>query len=134
MFKQLSIFAENKRGAMNALTSILKENQININALVTNDSAEFGIIRMIVDDPDKAMSALVDKGYLCRLDRVTAVEMEDTCGSLDALLGVISDAHLNLDYIYVTFDRASATPVAILKSVEGDELTSFLKGRGYKIL
>lgn len=134
MFKQLSIFAENKRGAMNALTTILKENQININALVTNDSAEFGIVRMIVDEPDKAYEALTGKGYLCRLDRVTAVEMEDVCGSLDALLGVINDAHLNLDYIYVTYDRNSAAPIAILRSTEGDEMASFLKGKGYKIL
>ena len=99
MYKQLSIFAENKRGAMNALTKILKDNDVNISALVTNDSAEFGIVRMIVDNPDKAYKALSDLGYLCRLDSVAAVEMEDTCGSLDQLLSDITSAYLNLDYI-----------------------------------
>lgn len=134
MLKQLSIFAENKRGAMNALTKILKDNDINITTLVTNDSAEFGIVRMIVDDPQKACQAMTDAGYLCRLDSVTGIEMQDTPGSLDGLLGAIADAYLNLDYIYISFDRTSATPVAILKSSEGDELESCLKGKGYKVL
>lgn len=134
MLKQLSIFAENKRGAMNALTRVLKENEINITTLVTNDSAEFGIVRMIVDDPQKAHKAMIDAGYLCRLDSVTGVEMKDEFGSLNSLLDAISSAYLNLDYIYISFDRNTAAPVAILKSTDGDELDSFLKGKGYKIL
>lgn len=134
MFRQLSIFAENKRGAMNALTTILKENEININTLVTNDSAEFGIVRMIVDDPEKAFKAMTDKGYLCRIDSVVAVEMEDTFGSLDKLLTEITVAYLNLDYIYISFNRDTKAPVAILKSTDGDELESFLVGKGYTVI
>ncbi|MCQ2528692.1 MAG: amino acid-binding protein [Saccharofermentans sp.] len=134
MLKQLSIFAENKRGAMNAITSILKENEINITTLVTNDSAEFGIVRMVVDDPTKAFDAMKKNGYLCRIDSVAAVEMQDTFGSLDALLGCITDAYLNLDYLYISFNRETLAPVAILKSTDGDELESFLKGKGYTLL
>ncbi len=134
MLKQLSIFAENKRGAMNAITKILKDNEINITTLVTNDSAEFGIVRMIVDNPDKACDAVKNAGYLCRLDSVTAVEMKDTFGSLNSLLDDITNAYLNLDFIYISFDRETATPVAIMRSTDGDELDSFLKGKGYRIL
>lgn len=134
MLRQLSIFAENKRGAMNALTEILKNKEINITTLVTNDSAEFGIVRMIVDDPETACAAMTEKGYLCRLDYVAAVEMKDTFGSLNDLLTDITNAYLNLDYIYISFNRDNKAPVAILRSTDGDELESFLKGKGYIVL
>ena len=67
MIRQLSIFAENRRGAMNAITKVLTEKQINMNTLVTNDSAEFGIIRMLVSDTDKAFNSLKEAGYLCHI-------------------------------------------------------------------
>ena len=134
MFKQLSIFAENKRGAMGALTSIIRENGINISTLVTNDSAEFGIVRMVVDDADKAYKAISEKGYLCRLDSVCAVEMEDKVGYLDNLLSDIANGYLNLDYIYISYNRETNAPIAILKSSDGDEIESFLKGKGYTII
>ncbi len=134
MYKQLSIFAENKRGAMNALTRILKDNEINISALVTNDSAEYGIVRMIVDNPEKAQKALSELGYLCRLDSVAAVEMEDQCGCLDGLLTDITNAYISLDYLYFSFNRDTKAPVAILRSSEGEELESFLRGKGYNVI
>ena len=90
MAKQLSIFAENKRGAMNALTRILKDNEINISALVTNDSAEYGIVRLIVDKADTAIDVLKQAGYQCHLDKVIAIVMEDTPGYLDGITGEYS--------------------------------------------
>ena len=72
MIRQLSIFAENKRGAMNRITEVLTGAQINMNTLVTNDSAEFGIIRMLVSDTEKAFDSLTEKGYLCHCDYVAA--------------------------------------------------------------
>jgi hypothetical protein len=89
MIRQLSIFAENRRGAMNAITKVLTEKQINMNTLVTNDSAEFGIIRMLVSDTDKAFSSLKEAGYLCHSDTVAAAEIGDECGSLNALLEIL---------------------------------------------
>ena len=70
MLKQLSIFAENVKGAMHKMTQILQENDINILGSVTNDSAEYGIVRMVVSDPDKAGKALTEAGFLCKLTDV----------------------------------------------------------------
>ena len=66
MLKQLSIYAENKKGALQVMTNALYEAGINIWGSVTNDGAEYGINRMVVSDPDKAKEVLTDKGYLCR--------------------------------------------------------------------
>ena len=134
MIRQLSIFAENKRGAMNRITEVLAEAQINMNTLVTNDSAEFGIIRMLVSDTEKALERLKEEGYLCHSDYVAAAEIGDECGSLNGLLNVISDGNINLDYLYVTYNTLSRLPVAILKAADLMEVEGFLQARGYTTL
>ena len=134
MIRQLSIFAENRRGAMNAITKVLTETQINMNTLVTNDSAEFGIIRMLVSDTDKAFSSLKEAGYLCHCDTVAAAEIGDECGSLNALLEILDRGNINLDYLYVTYSGLGRKPVAILRSVDIMEVEEFLKAKGYHML
>ena len=74
MLKQLSIYAENKKGVMQNITGILKNEDINILGSVTNDSAEYGIVRMVVSEPDKAMEALIAAGYLSALSPSETVE------------------------------------------------------------
>ena len=134
MIRQLSIFAENKRGAMNRITEVLLKAQINMNTLVTNDSAEFGIIRMLVSDTDKAFSCLKKEGYLCHCDAVAAAEIGDECGSLNALLEILNRGNINLDYLYVTYSGLSRKPVAILRAADIYEVEAFLQGKGYTML
>ena len=134
MIRQLSIFAENKRGAMYRITEVLARNGINMNTLVTNDSAEFGIIRMLVSDTEQAAACLKEAGYLCHSDLVAAAEISDECGSLNALLEVLDRGNINLDYLYVTYNTLSRLPVAILRAADLMEVEEFLRGRGYNIL
>ncbi len=134
MIQQLSIFAENKRGAINRITQVLCDAQINMNALVTNDSAEFGIVRMVVSEPDRAMACLTERGYLCRCDRAAAAEIGDEPGSLNALLSDLNDGYINLDYLYVTSYGAERRPVAILRCADIMEVEAFLKAKGYVML
>ena len=134
MIRQLSIFAENRKGAMNRITQILFDARINMNTLITNDSAEFGIIRMLVSDTDRAAQVLQEAGYMCHTDYVAAAEIGDECGSLNSLLSVINDGNINLDYIYVTYNTLSRLPVAILKTTDLMEVEEFLRGRGYGML
>ncbi len=134
MIRQLSIFAENKRGAMHRITQALTEAKINMNTLVTNDSAEFGIIRMLVSDTDKAFACLSEQGYLCHSDYVAAAEIGDECGSLNALLSILDKGNINLDYLYVTYSGLSRKPVAILRAVDIMEVEEFLQAKGYAML
>ena len=134
MIRQLSIFAENKKGAMNRITQILFDHGVNMNTLITNDSAEFGIIRMLVSDTDAAAKGLQEAGYMCHSDYVAAAEIGDECGSLNSLLGVISDGNVNLDYIYVTYNTLSRLPVVILRATDLMEVEEFLRGKHYNML
>lgn len=132
MTKQLSLFTENKRGALKKITNTLKTADININTMLSNDSAEYGIIRMIVDRPEDALKALTDDGYMCRLDDVIAVNMPDDPGSLHIILNALDEGRINIDYLYISYDRKAATPIVILKTSE-PETRTFLEGRGFTI-
>ena len=134
MIQQLSIFAENHRGAMKRITQVLADNGINMNTLVTNDSAEYGIIRMIVYEPEKARSAFAEAGYLCRLDKVIAVIMSDEYGSLNRLLGDMQSSNIDINYIYISYDRDTAAPIAIIHAEGADEVEECLRSRGYQCL
>ena len=134
MIRQLSIFAENKKGAMHRVTQALADANINMNTLVTNDSAEFGIIRMLVNDTDAALKCMQTAGYLCHVDTVVAAEIGDECGSLNRLLETLSRGNVNLDYLYVTYSGLSKHPVAILRTQDIMEVEAFLQARGYAML
>ena len=134
MIKQISIFAENTKGAMRNITKVLAEHDINLIALVTNDSAEFGIVRMLVSDSEKAFDALKEAGYMVHTDTVVAAEIGDAPGSLDRLLQEVTDSNINVDYLYMSYDRNAATPIAVMKVDSSYEVAECLSSRGYTIL
>jgi len=134
MITQLAIFAENTKGTMRDLTGILADAGINLYGMVTNDSAEFGIVRMLTSDSDKAKEVLKDAGYLVHSDRVLAVNISDECGGLNSLLKVLTDANINIDYIYLSWNRKNASPIAIFSCTEAATVEEFLRSRGYETL
>lgn len=133
MLKQVSIFAENKKGTFQTITGILQKENINILGSVTNDSAEYGIVRMIVSDTEKALKALTAKGYLCRSNDILGVEMEDKIGSLNNLLISLSEGNISVDYIYLCFNRDTGKPVLILHTDEIFEVEEYLTSKGFSV-
>lgn len=134
MLRQLSIFAQNKKGTMQHITGILKDEEINIWGSVTNDSAEYGIIRMVVSDAEKAKQALEQAGYLCKLTDVIGVEVEDKVGNLNALLQALSESNINVNYIYLSFNRDSGLPVMILHTEDISSVESCIAGKGFRVV
>ena len=134
MLKQLSIYAENKKGVMQNITGILKDEDINILVSVTNDSADYGIVRMVVSEPDKAMEALIAAGYLCHVIEVIGVEVEDKTGNLNDLLLTLKDSNVSVDYLYLSFNRDSGKPIMVFHTEDIMEVRSCLKSRGYTVL
>lgn len=134
MIRQIAIFAENTKGAVQKITGLLAKNAININGFVTNDSAEYGIIRMVVSDAAQAQGVLQRAGYLCRIDNVTGVEINDAPGGLNKLLSAVSDSNVNIDYLYISFNRENFHPFAVFHTQSILELEQFLKGRGFSVM
>ncbi len=135
MLRQVSVYAENTKGMMQKVTGILLKNDINILGSVTNDSAEYGIIRMIVSDPEKAERALKEEGFLCKLIDVLGVEVEDEVGNLNRLLEAVSSSNVNVNYIYLSFNRDSGKPIMVMQVEEdGMEVEEGLIGKGFSVL
>ncbi len=133
MLKQVSIFVENKKGTFQSITSILQEENINILGSVTNDSAEFGIIRMIVSDTEKAIQAIRQMGYLCKATDIIGVEMTDEVGSLNHLLLELTKGNISVDYTYLCFNRDTGKPVIILHAEDIFEVENHLESKGFVV-
>ena len=134
MLRQLSIYAENKKGTMQSITQILADENINIWGSCTNDGAEYGINRMVVSDPEKAMDALERAGYLCRLTSVIGVELADEVGNLNRLLKELAESNININYIYLSFNRDSGLPVLIFQTEDVPEVESCIKNKGFSVV
>ncbi|MDD6155149.1 MAG: amino acid-binding protein [Eubacteriales bacterium] len=134
MIKQISIFTANNKGAMKKITTLMKDNDINITALVTNDSAEFGIVRMIVEKPELAYKTLNDAGYMTRMSTVYGARISDQCGGLDALLRALLDCNINVDYVYISYDRLARSVIAVFDAEGGNELEDALEARGFEMM
>lgn len=133
MLNQVSLFTENNPGGLSKITSILAKADINIYTMLASDSAEFGIVRLIVNRPSVAFDALKAEGYQCRLDKVIGIKMTDTPGCLDGILKAVREANIDISYLYISYDRDTARPVVVMKTSE-PETATFLLGKGYELV
>ena len=98
--KQLAVFIENKSGRVSEVTDLLGRGGINIRGFSVADTADYGILRLVVDDPDRACGLLRDAGFTVREDSVICLLLEDKPGGLARVLKVVSDAGVNIEYVY----------------------------------
>ncbi len=133
MLKQLSIFVENEIGSLRNVTTVLKNNGINIRAIATFDSPEFGILRIIVDKPELARDILVENGFVLKITNVIAVNLEDQPGELDKVLEVIENAGLNLNYIYSFVIREENSPLLVMHIDDLEIAKQILTENGVKM-
>ncbi len=123
--KQLSIFLENRKGRLLEVTNALKEAAINIRALALAESAEFGILRLVVNNPEKAKSVLSSSGFTLKEQEVFAVDVPDEPGSFYQVVKILTEKDINIDYTYA-FVGGADKAVLIFK-VPSDMLEEALK-------
>ena len=100
MIRQISVFVENQPGSMMNVTSVLTEEHVNIRAISTFDTPEFGIMRLVVDDPVRAKESLTKRGFVTRVSEVIGAELQDEKGNLNQMLKILADGQINVNYIY----------------------------------
>jgi len=113
--KQISVFLDNTTGRLSEVTKTLAAAQINLRAISIADTADFGILRLIVDKSDKAVDALNAAGFTTRQNDVFAVEIEDTPGSLAKLMELFQKSQVNIDYLYASLEGQVGKAVVIFK-------------------
>ena len=134
MIKQVSIYTANTKGAMRKITKLFKDNDINLIALVTNDSAEYGTVRLLASDPEKALAALQEAGYMARITKVLGVRIDDHCGGLDHLLEALLASNIDVDYIYISYDRSAKSVIAVFDCDAKFEVEEALKSKGFETM
>jgi hypothetical protein len=113
--EQISVFLENKSGRLSEVTGILAETGINIRALALADTSDFGVLRLIVDDKEKAIAALKDNGFTVGKTQVVAVEVEDRPGGLHRILEILKRNDLNVEYMYAYVRHTAKNAVMIFR-------------------
>ena len=111
--KQISVFLENRKGRLWKALSTLRDADINIRALSIADTSEFGILRMIVPDPDKAKKALEENTFVVKTNEVIGVEMPDEPGGLDGILEILTNADINVEYLYAFVEKKSDQAIVV---------------------
>ncbi len=132
--EQLAVFLENKSGRLAEITSIMAEKKINIRALSVADTADFGILRLIVDDVNSARDALKSHGFTVSIANVLAVEVPDKVGGLAMVLKSLEKAGLNVEYMYAFVNKSGEDAVLLFRFEDMDKAISTLKQDGYTLL
>ncbi len=125
--KQISVFIENKKGALAEVTSFIASHGINLYALSIADTQDFGILRIITDDPDSAREKLRAEGYTVTATSVLAVEIDDTPGSMAAILNVLNDADIIVEYTYAFMAKAANKAYMIFRVDNKEKATAALE-------
>ncbi|MFH7325364.1 ACT domain-containing protein [Desulfurivibrio sp. C05AmB] len=132
--RQIAIFLENRSGRLADITHTLARNDINIRALSLADTADFGILRMVVSDTDKAAKALKEDGFTVGVTEVTAVEVPDQPGSLNAILQVVNKAKLNVEYMYAFTQQSGDTGLLLFRFDDPEAALRAFREAGCKLL
>jgi len=132
--EQISIFLENKSGRLAEVMGVLYEAGINIRALYLADTADFGILRLIVNDTEKARKALKENGFTVEKTKVIAIEVPDKPGGLSSILDTIKDEGINVEYMYAFVEKSGENAIVIFRFDELEKSVNVLRKAGVKIM
>lgn len=131
---QISVFLENKSGRLADVTRTLAENNINIRALSIADTIDYGLLRLIVNDPEAATKVLTDEGFTVAETEVLAIEIPDRPGGMAGIIDILSAKGLNIEYMYAFVGRSGEHAIVIFRIEPVDEAIKTLKLGGARIL
>lgn len=131
---QISVFLENKPGQLAEFTRLLEQNQIDMRALSIAETQDFGILRLIVDDPYDTVNVAKDAGYICAVTSVLAIEIPDKPGSLVKMLSVLGEAGINVEYTYAFLTRKKDVAYMIFRVNDPDKASEVLVRGGVRPL
>ncbi len=132
--RQLTIFVQNRQGAIVSITEALAANQVNIRALSIAETEDFGILRLIVNDEETAQKTLSDAGYLIKVTEVVGVKIGDAPGKLTGALDVLDKAGINLEYLYAFMARTERHAYVVLRVEDNAAAEAALEAAGYHLI
>ncbi|TYQ15816.1 UNVERIFIED_CONTAM: hypothetical protein Cloal_2306 [Acetivibrio alkalicellulosi] len=132
--KQISVFLENKSGRLAEVTKVLASNNIDISALSIADTTDFGILRLIVNDPEKAEKALKESEFTVSCTSVIAIAIEDKPGGLSKALNILEEKAIGIEYMYAFVGKTSDEALVIIRVEDPCKAVDVLMNNGIKVL
>lgn len=132
--KQLTVYVQNKKGAMASLTDVLAKNDVNIRALSIAETEDFGLLRIIVDNETAATKILEDNGYLMKAIDVVGVKIGDKPGALTGALAVLDKADIDVEYLYAFMARTEKHAYVVLRVEDNSAAEAALENAGYHLI
>jgi len=132
--KQISVFLENKKGRLAEVAALIAREGINIRALSLADTADFGVLRLIVNDPEKCFSVLKNGGFVAQKTEVIAVEVPDRPGGLGRILGLFDRHGLNIEYMYAFVEKKSDSAIVVFRVDQPAKAVQDLESEGVTVL
>ena len=130
MVYQISVFLENRAGQFAEITGILAENGVDLRAISIAETEDYGILRMIVDDSQKATSILMQHGYLMTMTPVQVVEVPDRPGGIAAVLAALADGNIDIEYMYSLFTHIDGKAYIVFRVADVEKLVTLLGNHG----
>ena len=132
--KQLTVFVENKQGTVVSITDTLSKHNINLRALSIAETQDFGILRLIVNDEEKAEKILTEEGYLIKITNVVGVKIGDAPGKLTEALKILNENHINIEYLYAFMARTEKHAYVVIRVEDNDAAESTLVNAGFHLI
>lgn len=132
--KQLSVFVENRPGRLSAVTRLFGDNGIDIRAMSIADTKDFGILRLIVNDPEKALELLKESDYPVTITNVIAIGVQDAPGGLAGAMETLYENNISLEYMYAFVSKTENTAYVVFRVENNEKAAEALEEKGYKIL
>ena len=129
---QISVFLENRAGQLAEITGILAENNIDLRALNIAETTDYGVVRLIVSDPIKASTILLEHGFILTMTPVVAASVVDRPGGLAALLKILAEKNVDVQYMYSIFGQVDGKAHMIFRVTDSDKLVELLKDTGFE--
>ena len=130
MVYQISVFLENRAGQFAEITGILAENGIDLRAISIAETADYGILRMIVDDAQKTTSLLMQHGYLLTMTPVIVVAVSDQPGGIAPILATMAEGNIDIEYMYSLFTHIEGKAYIVFRVAEAEKFITLLSSHG----
>lgn len=132
--RQLSVFVENKKGSLHEITDVLAKAGIDLRSMCVADTSDFGIVRIIANDPERAKAALDESGHTANIREITAFAVPDTPGGLAKVLNLLESKGINIEYLYALITAEAGKAYTVLRTDDTEHTEDILKSSGIEIL
>ncbi len=130
---QISVFIENKKGSLSEITRLLADSKINLRAISIAESADYGVLRLIADDAEKATSVLLSHGFILSMTPVTVISVPDEPAGLSQVLNILTQAGVDIEYMYSLFTHQNGKAYMVFRISDQEEFEKMVTGQNLSV-